>query len=129
LEGCSRVVNIVSSTNRVVPHPLIERSGIHPTSAHQVDGCGRLAYLETSIDRLDTDVAWLGVVATEGSARERRGDGAGSGCGRGSAQAAVRRRSWLRVRGGPTMSQGYSIKYLLFLAKNSYIHVYAMYIN
>jgi hypothetical protein len=28
-------VNVVSSTNRVVPHPLIERSGIHPTGAHQ----------------------------------------------------------------------------------------------
>jgi hypothetical protein len=35
LEGCSRAVNVVSSPNRVIPHPLIERSGNHPTGAHQ----------------------------------------------------------------------------------------------
>jgi hypothetical protein len=34
LEGCSRAVNVVSSPNRVIPHPLIERSGNHPTGAH-----------------------------------------------------------------------------------------------
>jgi hypothetical protein len=28
-------VNVVSSPNRVIPHPLIERSGNHPTGAHQ----------------------------------------------------------------------------------------------
>jgi hypothetical protein len=27
-------VNVVSSPNRVIPHPLIERSGNHPTGAH-----------------------------------------------------------------------------------------------
>jgi hypothetical protein len=36
LEGCSRAVNVVSSPNRVIPHPLIERSGNHPTGAHQI---------------------------------------------------------------------------------------------
>jgi hypothetical protein len=38
LEGCSRAVNVVSSPNRVIPHPLIERSGNHPTGAHQCAG-------------------------------------------------------------------------------------------
>jgi hypothetical protein len=38
LEGCSRAVNVVSSPNRVIPHPLIERSGNHPTGAHQLEG-------------------------------------------------------------------------------------------
>jgi hypothetical protein len=28
-------VNVVSSPNRVIPHSLIERSGNHPTGAHQ----------------------------------------------------------------------------------------------
>ena len=36
MEGCSRAVNVVSSPNRVIPHPLIERSGNHPTGAHQL---------------------------------------------------------------------------------------------
>jgi hypothetical protein len=36
LEGCSRAVNVVSSPNRVIPHPLIERSGNHPTGAHHL---------------------------------------------------------------------------------------------
>jgi hypothetical protein len=29
-------VNVVSSPNRVIPHPLIERSSNHPTGAHQL---------------------------------------------------------------------------------------------
>jgi hypothetical protein len=41
LEGCSRAVNVVSSPNRVIPHPLIERSGNHPTGAHHARGRGR----------------------------------------------------------------------------------------
>jgi hypothetical protein len=28
-------VNVVSFPNQVIPHPLIERSGNHPTGAHQ----------------------------------------------------------------------------------------------
>ena len=36
MEGCSRAVNVVSSPNRVIPHPLIERSGNHPTGAHHL---------------------------------------------------------------------------------------------
>jgi uncharacterized coiled-coil protein SlyX len=52
-------VNVVSSPNRVIPHPLIERSGNHPTGAHhlQVERLSqRITTLEQQVEIRDNTI-------------------------------------------------------------------------